>query len=148
MSQQFHDSCIRIDRVPKLAKVLRQGTINVWKTSLTPMDPDEKHPHLIRLFPSGCVIVITVSLLLYRPKEALRIIMWFSHVQHRQKIPGTWKLVFRPQILGWLLDVIEVCQDTGRNIFGCEPEVFALMYSEVYRLLQRDVEHGLSLMVY
>lgn len=112
------------------------------------MDPDEKHPHLIRLFPSGCVILITVSLVLYRPKEALRIVMWFARVQHRQKIPGTWKIAFRPHILSWLLDVIEVCQDTGRDIFGWEPRVFALIYAEVYRLLERGVEHGFSLMVY
>ena len=112
------------------------------------MDADEKHPHLIRLFPSGCVILITVSLLLYRPKEALRIIMWFARIQHRQKIPGTWKIGFRPHILSWLLDVIEVCQGTGRETFGCEPRVFAQIYAEIYRLLERGVEHGFSLMVY
>ena len=112
------------------------------------MHPDEKHPHLIRLFPSGGVILMTVSLILYRPKEALRIVMWFAGVQHRQKKPGTWKIAFRPHILSWLIDVIEVCQDTGRNMFGCDTKVFARIYAEVYRLLERGVEHGFSLMVY
>ncbi len=112
------------------------------------MHPDEKHPHLIRLFPSGGVILITVSLILYRPKEALRIVMWFAHVQIRQKKPGTWKIAFRPHILSWLLDVMQVCQDTGRDIFGCDTKVFARIYAEVYRLLERGVEDGFALMVY
>lgn len=101
------------------------------------MHPGEKHPHLIRLFPHGGVLLLTESLILYQPRESLRILMWFRRVYLPAKASGTWKLAMRPRIREWLLDLIEAYVDSGKDIFGCGVQVFADIYTEIYWLLQK-----------
>ena len=96
----------------------------------------EKHPHLVRLFPHGGVLLLTESLMLYRPRETLRILMWFRRVQVPGKAPGTWKLAVRPRVREWLLDIIEAYTDSGKDIFGCSKQIFGDIYTEIYELLQ------------
>ena len=127
---------IRFDLVPRLAKHLLRGSVNVWKTSLSPMHPSEKHPHLVRLFPHGGVLLLTESLILYQPRESLRMLMWFRRVHVPAKAPGTWKLAVRPRIREWLLDIIDAYSDSGKDIFGCRIQIFADIYTEIYWLLQ------------
>lgn len=100
------------------------------------MDPSENHPHLVRLFPYGGVLLLTESLILYQPRESLRIIMWFRRVYLPTKASGTWKLAMRPRIREWLLDLIEAYADSGKDIFGCGEQIFADIYTEIYWLLQ------------
>ncbi|KAL2041757.1 hypothetical protein N7G274_005541 [Stereocaulon virgatum] len=144
----FHDACIRIDQVPNLAKFLREGAINVWKLSLSPMHPAEKHPHLVRLFPHGGVILLTESLIIYRPHEALRIIMWFRRVQLPMKPSGTWKIAARPHIRDWLLDIMDIIADTKKDIFGHGIQVIADIYTEVHLLFETTDPEDNSLMCY
>lgn len=144
----FHDAYIRYDLVPRLAKLLLHGSVNVWKTSLSPMDPGEKHSHLVRLFPHGGVLLLTESLVLYRPHETLRILMWFRLVHLPGRTPGTWKLAVRPRVREWLLDIIEACSDSGKDIFGCGIQIFADIYTEIYFLLQSPDPGDSSLMCY
>ena len=100
------------------------------------MHPGEKHPHLVRLFPHGGVLLLTESIVLYRPQETLRILMWFRRVHLPGKAPGTWKLAVRPRVREWLLDIIDACSDSGKDIFGCSVQIFADIYTEIYWLLQ------------
>ena len=100
------------------------------------MHPGEKHPHLVRLFPHGGVLLLTESLILYCPHEALRIIMWFRRIHVPAKAPGTWKIAVRPHVREWLLDIIEAYSETGKDIFGCGVQIFADIYTEIYWLLQ------------
>lgn len=132
----FHDAFIRYDLVPRLANHLLRGSVNVWKTSLSPMHPGEKHPHLVRLFPHGGILLLTESLVLYRPRETLRILMWFRRVHIPGKAPGTWKLAVRPRVREWLLDIMDAYADSGKDIFGCSIQIFADIYTEIYWLLQ------------
>ena len=97
----------------------------------------EKHPHLVRLFPHGGVLLLTESLILYQPREALRILMWFRRVQIPGKAPGTWKLAVRPRVREWLLDIIEAYTDSGKEIFGCSKQIFGDIYTQIYELLQK-----------
>ena len=134
---QFHDACIRIDQLPGLAKYLRNGSIPVWKTSLSPMHEDEQHPHLVRLFPHGGAILLTESLILYRPSEALRIIMWFRLVHLPSKQSGIWKLAARPRLREWLLSLMDLYQDTQTNTFGHGMQIIADIYTEITLLIQK-----------
>lgn len=101
------------------------------------MHPGEKHPHLVRLFPHGGVLLLTESLILYHSRESLRILMWFRRVHLRARAPGTWKLAMRPRIREWLLDLVEAFSDSGKDIFGCGVQIFADIYTEIYWLLQK-----------
>ena len=100
------------------------------------MHPAEKHPHLFRLFPHGGVLLLTESFILYQPYETLRMLMWFRLDHIPCKVPGTWKLAFRPRVREWLLDIVDVYSDSGKEIFGCSIQVFANIYTEIYLLLQ------------
>ncbi len=100
------------------------------------MDEAEKHPHLFRLFPHGGVILLTESLILYRPREALRIIMWFRRIHLPSKQSGTWKLAARPRLREWLLDLLDLYEDTGKDVFGHGKQIIADIYTEVLWLLE------------
>lgn len=100
------------------------------------MHSGEKHPHLVRLFPHGGVLLLTESLVLYQPCETLRMLMWFRLDRLPSKAPGTWKLAIRPRIREWLLDIMDAYSGSKKDIFGCSIQVFADIYTEIYWLLQ------------
>lgn len=112
------------------------------------MHPGEKHAHLVRLFPHGGVLLLTESLVLYRPRETLRILMWFHRIHVPAKTPGTWKLAVRPRVREWLLDIMDAYSESGKDIFGCGLQIFADIYSEVYWLLQTPDPGDNGLMCY
>ena len=134
--------------VPRLGKHLLHGSVNVWKTSLSPMHPAEKHPHLFRLFPHGGVLLLTESLLLYRPYESLRMLMWFRRIHVHAKAPGTWKIAVRPRIREWLLDILDAYTSSKKDIFGYSMQIFADIYTEIYWLLQKPNPGDSGLMCY
>ncbi|KAL6720247.1 hypothetical protein ACLMJK_002168 [Lecanora helva] len=141
----IHESCGRPDQLPHLAKFLyaREGVVNVWMTSLSPMDlSGRNHPHLVRCFPHGGVILLTHSLMIYHPNEALRLLRWFRLEQLPSKPPGTWKIAVRPRIREWLLDVHDICcEKTQRSPFGdFDLNVYADIHTEILLLLDREVE--------
>lgn len=110
------------------------------------MHPGEKHPHLVRLFPHGGVLLLTESLFLYRPLEALRILMWFRRDHVPWKPPGTWKVAVRPRVREWLLDIMDAYTDSGKDIFGCSIQIFANIYTEIHWLLQKTDSGDAGLM--
>lgn len=112
------------------------------------MHPGEKHPHLVRLFPHGGVLLLTESLVLYQPREALRVLMWLRRVQIPCKAPGTWKVAVRPRFREWILDIMDAYVDSGKDIFGCSIQTFADIYTEVYWLLQKPDPGDNNLMCY
>lgn len=116
--------------------------MNVWLTSLSPMDSQtETHPHLVRVFPHGGVILLTISLILYHPYEALKILRWFRLILLPMKPSGTWKIAMHPRPREWLLDIQDLCDDaTLQSPFGFPKQVFADIYQEVWILLNRDQE--------
>ena len=102
----------------------------------------EDCPHLIRYFPHGGVVLITISLILYRPFEALRILRWFRLEQLPGKFSGTWKVAVRPRIREWLLDLHDICcEKTRKSPFGdFTLQVYADIYTEILLLLERSKE--------
>ena len=115
--------------------------IDVFKFSLEPLDEDAQSPHLIRLFPHGAVLLLTESLICYRPREALRILMWFRLIKnHRERVPGTWKLAVRVHIRPWLLDILDLYEETKTDVFGCGKQVFGDIYTNITWLLEENYD--------
>ncbi|PGH18839.1 hypothetical protein AJ79_00252 [Helicocarpus griseus UAMH5409] len=100
----FHQRFIHYEDMPGLAKLLR-NPINVFNISLAqPINYLDYKTHLERLFPHGCIILMTEDFMLKRTKDALEVLSWFaSHLD--RKFPGTRKMFFRPNVQGWLLDL-------------------------------------------
>ena len=93
------------------------------------------HPHIFRLFPHGTVVLLTDALILYQPKEALRIVRWFRQQQEQQnKLPGTWRLALGPSPYSWMKQIIELYKSTGINVFGCPKQVFCDILQEILLL--------------
>ena len=139
----IHDACARIDQIPNLAKFISHSLIDAFKISLEPLDEGNKSPHLVRLFPHGAVLLLTESLMLYRPHETLRILMWFRLVKnHRERAPSTWKLAVRLHVRPWLLSILDLYEETKTDVFGCGKQVFGDIYTNITWLLEDDYDPG------
>lgn len=67
-----------------------------------PLPYAERPTHLQRIFPHGGVILLTEDLFLYDQDCVVVILAWFEDYV-RRRTPGSWKIMFRPDILNWLL---------------------------------------------
>ncbi|RWQ91849.1 hypothetical protein C8Q69DRAFT_408795 [Paecilomyces variotii] len=82
---------------------LTRKEINFWSVSLAaPLPYADGTAHLQRLFPHGGVILLTEDLFLYDQDCVVVILAWFEEFVRRRS-PGSWKIMFRPDILNWLL---------------------------------------------
>lgn len=88
--------------MPKLQELLHHQ-VNVFSLSLArPFKSVNKRHHIIRLFPNGCVILITEDFILHDPKSALMVIKWVSNMFWDNNAKRGPKLFFRPNIRLWL----------------------------------------------
>ena len=87
--------------MPHFAKSIWYNNL-VWGLSLRKSER-LSHSHLVPLFPHGCMLLITDSLLLLQPIEAVKILMWYRLriMDERQK---SWKIVMRPNIRRFLIN--------------------------------------------
>ncbi|KAJ9405906.1 hypothetical protein DTO045G8_6417 [Paecilomyces variotii] len=82
---------------------LTRKEINFWSVSLAaPLPYADGTAHLQRLFPHGGVVLLTEDLFLYDQDCVVVILAWFEEFVRRRS-PGSWKIMFRPDILNWLL---------------------------------------------
>ena len=112
-------------------------------TSLLSLEPTfQSHSHLVQCFPHGGVVLLTVSLILYHPYEAVRVLRWFRLEQLPNKPSGTWKVAVRPRIREWLLDIHDLCcEKTWQSPFGdFNLQVYADINTEIILLLERNTE--------
>lgn len=126
-----HSSFWEFHTIPNFAKMLRRGPMNVWHLSLK-KDKDMLHPHLTRLFPHGCLILLTDSLILLQPLEAVRILAWFRLKILRDKPAGTWKIITRPGLRNFCLN----CKDERATDEEGVP--FYAIYEQLYYMLEPD----------
>ena len=85
--------------MPHFAKSIWYNNL-VWGLGLRKSER-LSHSHLVPLFPHGCMLLITDSLLLLQPLEAVKILMWYRlrNMDEKQKL---WKIVTRPNIRRFL----------------------------------------------
>lgn len=120
--------------MPGLAKLLRRSPINVFTFNTIPIDTTSPWPHLIRLFANGSCLLITESLFLRRPKDALRILRWFRLVQLGARAPGTWKIALRQRPIEWLLRMMDAFEPHQSKFPGVY-QLFADICSELAFML-------------
>lgn len=121
---QFHQSYDGYDQQPGLQALLRKP-VNLFNIDLVNAIKWQEHKiHLQRVFPHGCVILMTEDFILCEPKNALRVMRWFLDYLPG-KFPGTWKIFFRPNIVGWLAEIF----DTWPDETCVSPFFFILHYS-------------------
>lgn len=107
------------------------GTINVWSLSLRKYE-NESRRHLTRLFPHGAMLLITDSLLLLQPLEAVRILTWFRMRVLDAKPNGTWKIITRPHIRKFLT---HCCRERKLDEEG---KPFVQMYEQIAYMLDPE----------
>lgn len=89
--------------MPHFAKSLWYDNL-VWGLGLRKSER-LSHSHLIRLFPPGCMLLITDSLLLLQPLEAVKLLMWFRlRIMDEKMKKENWKIVMRPNIRRFLIN--------------------------------------------
>ena len=125
-----HSSFWQFHLIPHFAQCIRKS-INVWSLSLH-KDKNMKHPHLTRLFPHGCMLLLTDSLLLLQPLAAVRLLAWFRLKVLVEKPAGTWKIVTRPGLRNYCLNLCKERLDDE------EGKRFLQIYEQLYYMLDAD----------
>ncbi len=137
----IHDAFIRVDQIQSLSHIISVKNIGVWRLTLQPQEGPQ-NIQFTRLFPFGGVILLTHSLILYRPFDALRLLMWMKLVKYNRNRANFWKLGLRSHVCPWLLSILDSFDDTKKDIFGHGKQVYADIHYIIYSLLQKDVEVG------
>ena len=126
-----HSSFWHFHHMPGIIYMLRK-LINVWALSLRKDKKIGIRRHLTRLFPHGCVLLLTDSLILLRPLEAVRILGWFRLKILVEKPAGTWKIVTRPGLRKFCLNCCNERKDDE------EGKRFVQIYQELVYMLDPD----------
>ena len=125
-----HSSFWHFHQMPNITYVLRKP-INIWTLNLR-KDKNMGKRHLTRLFPHGCVLLLTDSLILLQPLEAVRILSWFRLKMLVEKPAGTWKIVTRPGLRNFCLNCCNERKDDE------EGKRFVQIYQELVYMLDPD----------
>ncbi|GFF34765.1 hypothetical protein IFM46972_04338 [Aspergillus udagawae] len=97
-----HESFMNYHALPFIKELIHRS-VSFWSLSLRKPLQYADHPTYIqRVFPHGGVILITEDFMLREPDATLIILAWLKD-WIKQKFPGSWKVMFRPNILDWLL---------------------------------------------
>ena len=89
-------------KLESLGEVLKKP-ISFWSWSLSKsIDYFQPPTHFQRLFPHGAVILITEDFLVHEPNATIKTLTWLFQ-RNKTKNPGSWRIMFRPSILEWLL---------------------------------------------
>lgn len=88
--------------LPGLAKLTRSSAFNFWSVSLKGKIPGlDKDMHFQRIFPNGAGFLMTEDFMLNETDDAVMILAWFRD-NSRSKLPGSYRMMFRPDIMNWL----------------------------------------------
>ncbi|KAI5300194.1 hypothetical protein KEM56_002658 [Ascosphaera pollenicola] len=116
----LHESFADFSALPGFARTLHNH-INVFYVSLSQPLASTTATHFDLIFPHGGAILLTDEVITATPKRALAIVKWFiEHAKSRKR--GTWKLVFRPNVSHWILELFATTRDDA--------------FAELYRLIE------------
>ena len=117
--------------MPHFAKCIWYDNL-VWGLGLRKSER-LSHSHLIRLFPPGCMLLITDSLILLQPLEAVKILMWFRlRIMDERLKKENWKIIMRPNIRRFLLNC---CQERRLDEEG---RLFVQIYEQIAYMLDPE----------
>ncbi|PYH49932.1 putative Chromo domain protein Chp1p [Aspergillus saccharolyticus JOP 1030-1] len=99
----FHESFTSFHTLPFFKALILKSSVGFWSVSLLKPLQFADHPsHFQRIFPHGCVILMTEDFMLREPHATAILLVWMSDWVKR-KVPGNWKMMFRPDVLNWVL---------------------------------------------
>ncbi|RAK74876.1 putative Chromo domain protein Chp1p [Aspergillus fijiensis CBS 313.89] len=99
----FHESFAAFHTLPFLKQLLGKSSVGFWSVSLVKPLQFADHPsHFQRIFPHGCVILMTEEFMVREQHGTIVLLAWMNDWM-RKKIPGYWKMMFRPDVLNWVL---------------------------------------------
>jgi chromo domain-containing protein 1 len=102
-----HESFMNYHALPFIRDLIHRN-VSFWSLSLRkPLEYADHPTYFQRVFPHGGVILITEDFMLRDPDATLIILAWLKD-WIKQKFPGSWKIMFRPNILDWLLKQSEL----------------------------------------
>ncbi|RHZ65679.1 putative Chromo domain protein Chp1p [Aspergillus thermomutatus] len=126
-----HESFMNYHALPFFKELIHRN-VSFWSLSLTKPLQYADHPtYFQRVYPHGGVILITEDFMLREPDATLIILAWLKDWL-KQKFPGSWKIMFRPNILNWLLK-----QPESKDPF--RQGIWLSMYSLILQLNTRVV---------
>ncbi|OKL63753.1 hypothetical protein UA08_00737 [Talaromyces atroroseus] len=103
----FHHTFIQYHELPGFHKLTMSPSFNFWSVSLSYGIPNlDTTTNFQRLFPQGSGYLMTEDFMLHERDAAILILAWFRDTAN-SKLPGTTKMMFRPDILKWL-DVMSI----------------------------------------
>ncbi|EAW23536.1 putative Chromo domain protein Chp1p [Aspergillus fischeri NRRL 181] len=128
-SMKAHESFMNYHALPFIRDLIHRS-VSFWSLSLRKPLQYADHPtYFQRVFPHGGVILITEDFMLRDPDATLIILAWLKD-WIKQKFPGSWKIMFRPNILDWLLK-----QSESKDPF--RQGIFLSMYALILQLNSR-----------
>ncbi|KAA8643646.1 putative Chromo domain protein Chp1p [Aspergillus tanneri] len=112
----FHESFTDYSSIPALNTLLQKGNTSFWSFSLDNPHAYSDHPaHFQRIFPHGTVFLVTEDLMFQKPEKTLAFLSWFLD-KSRERFPGTWRLMLRPNILKWIQEQMSK-QEARRGVW-------------------------------
>ncbi|KAE8388296.1 hypothetical protein BDV23DRAFT_114190 [Aspergillus alliaceus] len=106
----IHENFLDYYKLRSLNKLYMQPAFSFWSFSLS-RESGDNQPHFRRMFPIGGVALITEEYMSHDPRGTVLILSWFLDFA-KSKRPGTWKLMFRPDILNWLQKQIDTAENS------------------------------------
>ncbi|KAF7178436.1 hypothetical protein CNMCM7691_007132 [Aspergillus felis] len=111
-----HESFMDYHALPFMKELIHRS-VSFWSLSLRKPLQYADHPtYFQRVFPHGGVILITEDFMLRDPDATLIILAWLKD-WIKQKFPGSWKVMFRPNILDWLMKQSESKDPSRQGIW-------------------------------
>ncbi|RAL12054.1 putative Chromo domain protein Chp1p [Aspergillus homomorphus CBS 101889] len=113
----FHESFASFHALPFLKTLLGKPGVGFWSVSLSkPLQFTDQPSCFQRIFPHGCVILLTEGFMLHEPDATMIILAWMSDWV-KKKLPGNWKIMFRPDVLNWALQQSETSPERKTGIW-------------------------------
>ena len=106
---------------------------NFFRINLKPELPAK--PGVARIFPLGGAILLPDSLFVSRPDYVTRILKWFRGFILQAKAPQTWKLLTRPRLREWILNIIEKRGNARSDAEKELPDPFMDVFQEISFIL-------------
>ncbi|KAM5485153.1 hypothetical protein McanCB56680_002073 [Microsporum canis] len=114
-----HQKFKAYDCMPKLQILLHHQAIMFSISLARPIKWVDDNPHILRLFPDGCVILMTEDFILHDCKNALKVVEWIYSNFWDNNVKHGPKLFFRPNIRDWLHELWPTWHDENLYHFSC-----------------------------
>ena len=133
----MHESVRTVHQMSHLATLLYNPAFTFFRISLMPVAPAK--PGVTKIFPQGGAILLPDSLFLYKPEQITRLLRWVRGCLLPTKAPRTWKVVTRPRLREWILNIVERRAKSYGNTEKRLSDPFMDIYQEISNILPLEL---------